>query len=199
MDDVSTATKPKRPYHHGDLRRALLDAALATIAEAGPSEISLRSLARQVGVSHAAPAHHFGDKAGLLTAIAAEGFRLLAAELWQVYQSTGSFLEVGVAYVRFAVEHKPYFEVMFQPDLYHADDPELLEARSAARATLYGPVQPNAERDADFDTLKAGVAAWSLAHGLATLWINGNLPPQLGDDPETIARDVAAYLFRPLP
>ncbi len=67
-----------RAYHHGDLRRALLAAALEAIEESGPAALSLRDLARRAGVSHAAPAHHFGDKAGLLTALAAEGFDLLA-------------------------------------------------------------------------------------------------------------------------
>src|SRR5213080_824442 len=72
---------PPRPYHHGDLRRALMRAALDAIVEGGPANLSLRDLARRAGVSHAAPAHHFGDKAGLLTSIAAEGYRRLAGSL----------------------------------------------------------------------------------------------------------------------
>ena len=188
-----------RPYHHGDLRRALLDAAIEAIAEAGPAALSLRGLARRIGVSHAAPAHHFNDKAGLLTAVAAEGYRLLAAALRDAYDQSGSFLEVGVAYVRFALEHQPYFDVMFRPELYHADDPEVVEARKAAGEMLYGPVRHLSDDDPDFDTLRAGVAAWSLVHGLATLYINGNLPPQLGDDPERMARSVASYLFQAPP
>ena len=176
-----------------------MDEAIAVIAERGPAAISLRDLARRVGVSHAAPAHHFGDKAGLLTAVATEGYRLFAAALRNAYEETGSFLEVGVAYVRFAVEHRPYFEVMFRPELYRTDDPELAEAGKAAAETLYGPVGHLSAGDASFDTLRAGVAAWSLVHGLATLYLNRNLPRRLGDDPEQIARSVAAYLFRPLP
>ena len=115
MVEAHAAAERERPYHHGDLRRALLAAAVEMIAEAGPAALSLRALARRTGVSHAAPAHHFGDKAGLLTAVAAEGYRLLAAALRDAYERTGSFLEVGVAYVRFALEHQPYFEVMFRP------------------------------------------------------------------------------------
>jgi AcrR family transcriptional regulator len=152
-----------------------------------------------VGVSHAAPVHHFGDKAGLLAAVAAEGFRLLAAALRAAHEATGSFLGVGVAYVRFAVERRPYFEVMYRPDLYRATDAELVAARRAAGALLYGPVAGLAGGDPGFDPLRAGVAAWALVHGLATLWLGGNLPPQLGDDPERLARSVAAYLFRPAP
>jgi AcrR family transcriptional regulator len=78
MSTTPPASKDARPYHHGDLRRALLEAAVQAIAEVGPAAVSLRDLARRVGVSHAAPAHHFGDKAGLLTAVAADGFRRLA-------------------------------------------------------------------------------------------------------------------------
>ncbi|WP_418606964.1 TetR/AcrR family transcriptional regulator [Georgenia sp. SUBG003] len=127
-----------RPYHHGDLRRAVLDAAVATIPETGPAGLSMRDLARRAGVSHAAPAHHFGDKAGLLTAVAAEGYDLLARVLVDAQHRTGDFLELGVAYVRFAVEHRAHFEVMFRPDLYHPDDPELLAARERAGEALYG-------------------------------------------------------------
>jgi AcrR family transcriptional regulator len=200
--EVTTATSPSkdaRPYHHGDLPRALLEAAVQAIAEVGPAAVSLRDLARRTGVSHAAPAHHFGDKAGLLTAVAADGFRRLAATLREAYEATGSFLEVGVAYVRFAVTHRAHFEVMFRPELYHTDDPDLVRARDAARALLYPPVaeftnSSNSSNGSDGD-VRAGVAAWSLVHGLATLWLNQNLPPELGDDPEQIAREVAHYLY----
>jgi AcrR family transcriptional regulator len=184
-----------RPYHHGDLRRALLEAAVRAIGETGPAALSLRDLARRAGVSHAAPAYHFGDKAGLLSAVAADGFRLLAATLREAYQATGSFLEVGVAYVRFAVAHRAHFEVMFRPELYRPDDPEVAAAREAARSLLYQPVAELTDDHAAASRLRAGVAAWSLVHGLATLWLDGNLPPQLGDDPERIAREVARYLF----
>ena len=119
---------PTRPYHHGDLRQAILTAAVAALAESGPARLSLRDLARRAGVSHAAPAHHFGDKAGLLTAIAAEGYNLLADTLTAAQRRTADFLEVGVAYVRFAVDHRAHFEVMFHPDLYHPDDPEVATA-----------------------------------------------------------------------
>jgi AcrR family transcriptional regulator len=117
------------PYHHGDLRRTLLAVAAEAVAATGPASLSLRDLARRAGVSHAAPAHHFGDKAGLLTALAAEGYEVLADALADARERTGSLLEIGVAYVRFAVEHRAHFEVMFRPDLYRADDPDLARAR----------------------------------------------------------------------
>jgi AcrR family transcriptional regulator len=191
---TTPASKDARPYHHGDLPRVLLDTATQAILEVGPAAVSLRDLARRAGVSHAAPAYHFGDKAGLLTAVAVDGFERLAATLREAYQTTGSFLEVGVAYVRFAVTHRAHFEVMFRPELYRTDDPDLVRARDAARSLLYPPAAAVADSP-DGDEVRAAVAAWSLVHGLATLWLNQNLPPQLGADPEQITREVARYLF----
>jgi len=187
---------PTRPYHHGDLRQAVLAAAIAVLGESGPTQLSLRDLARRAGVSHAAPAHHFGDKAGLLTAVAAQGYQLLADTLTAARQRSADFLEVGVAYVRFAVDHRAHFEVMFRPDLYRPDDPEVVTARQRAADALYGGVRSVAATGRGPDIPLAGVAAWSLVHGFATLWLNHALPPTLGDDPETAARAVAAILFR---
>ena len=187
---------PTRPYHHGDLRQAVLTAAVGALAESGPAQLSLRDLARRAGVSHAAPAHHFGDKAGLLTAVAAQGYHLLADTLTAARQRSGDFLEVGVAYVRFAVDHRAHFEVMFRPDLYRPDDPEVVAARQRAADALAAGVGSVAASRRGPDVPLAGVAAWSLVHGFATLWLNHALPPTLGADPETAARAVAAILFR---
>jgi AcrR family transcriptional regulator len=187
---------PTRPYHHGDLRQAVLTAAIAVLGESGPTQLSLRDLARRAGVSHAAPAHHFGDKAGLLTAVAAQGYQLLADTLTAARHRSADFLEVGVAYVRFAVDHRAHFEVMFRPDLYRPDDPEVATARQRAADALYGGVRSVAATGRGPDIPLAGVAAWSLVHGFATLWLNHALPTTLGDDPETAARAVAAILFR---
>jgi AcrR family transcriptional regulator len=174
-----------------------LDAAFQLIAERGNAEVSLREVARRVGVSHAAPVHHFGDKAGLLTAVAAEGYRRLAAALERAYSNTGSFLEVGVAYIRFAIEQRPYFIVMYRPELYHVDDPDLIAAKQSSREVLYGTVRQRLGSNRDSATLAAGIAAWSMAHGLAILWLDGNLPPHLGSDPVQIARLVLGQLFTP--
>ncbi|HEY2488812.1 MAG TPA: WHG domain-containing protein, partial [Streptosporangiaceae bacterium] len=84
-----------------------------------------------------------------------------------------------------------HFEVMYRPELYRRDDAEVREARAAAAVLLYGTASPDAGQ------LAAGAAAWSLVHGLATLWLNGNLPQQLGNDPEEITRLVARYLSTP--
>jgi AcrR family transcriptional regulator len=187
-------TKPdQRPYHHGDLRRALIDEAVTAIDEGGSGALTLRDLARRVGVSHAAPAHHFGDKRGLLTAVAAEGYRLFAAALRDEYERTHSLRELGVAYVRFAVEHRPYFEVMFRPELYREDDAELAAARDEATALLGTSVGRLSGGDPNFDALRSGVASWALVHGLATLYLNRALPPELGDDAEEIARTIPGH------
>ncbi|WP_033340756.1 TetR/AcrR family transcriptional regulator [Catenuloplanes japonicus] len=175
-----------KAYHHGDLRRALLDAAVDALGEAGPAALSLRDLARRAGVSHAAPAHHFGDKAGLLTAVAIDGYRALALALAEARVRTGSYREMGVAYVGFAVGHRAHFEVMFRPDLHRPDDPELrLAATKAGNALAAGA------RDLpDGPGPAAGLAGWSTAHGFATLWLSGALPRSLGPDPIAAARTV---------
>ncbi|PVC93439.1 TetR/AcrR family transcriptional regulator [Streptomyces sp. CS014] len=184
----------ERTYHHGDLRRAILTTALDVITTEGPAALSLRDLARRAGVSHAAPAHHFKDRTGLLTAVAAEGYALFADAL------TGApdLRERGVAYVRFAATHPAHFQVMFQPDLYRTDDPDLLTARARATDALRAGVSglPQAGRGED-DRL-AGVAAWSLAHGFATLLLTGNLADAMeGRDPEEAFRALAALVFAP--
>jgi AcrR family transcriptional regulator len=176
------------PYHHGDLRAALLRAAVAAIAEQGAASMSLRDVARRAEVTHTAAGYHFGNKAGLLTAVAADGYRLLGDVLSAAQEEHESFLEIGVSYVQFAVDHPAHFEVMFQPNLYHADDPDLVAAKQATAELLYGT------DDADTSQLASGVAAWALVHGLATLWLNGNIPDGLGDDPEPIARVVGRHL-----
>jgi AcrR family transcriptional regulator len=184
------------PYHHGNLRRALLDAALETIASDGIAAVNLRDLARRCGVSHAAPAYHFGDRTGLLTAIATEGYAGLAAATADRWAETASFLEVGVAYVRYAVDHPGHFAVMFRPDLVDVDDPELVRASAASAAMLYGPVGSVAPVDGDDPARRiAATAAWALVHGIATLWLQGSLRGGPDDDPENLTRAAARYLF----
>jgi AcrR family transcriptional regulator len=177
------------PYHHGDLRRAVLDAAVAAISASGSANLSLRDLARRAGVSHAAPIHHFGDKAGVLTALAEEGFEKLADAL---AEAGDEFVEMGIAYVRFAVAHQAHFEVMFRPDIYHRDDPSVVAARARAGAALARGARARTGGESPFTE----VAAWSLMHGFASLWLTGALPPSLGDDLTAAARGVARTLFR---
>lgn len=178
-----------RAYHHGDLRRAVLAAALDVIAAQGPAALSLRDLARRAGVSHAAPAHHFKDRTGLLTAIAIEGYGLLSAAL----DEAGDLRELGVRYVRFATAHPGHFQVMFRPELLRADDPDLVAAREQTRGRLRTAVAGHGE-----DPAVGSMAAWSLAHGFATLLLSHNLDGPLdGRDPEEAFRALTDALFRP--
>ncbi|MER5207805.1 TetR/AcrR family transcriptional regulator [Streptomyces sp. NPDC002825] len=181
-------TTSRSTYHHGELRQAVLAAALDVIATDGPGALSLRDLARRAGVSHAAPAHHFKDRTGLLTAIAAEGYELLAEAL----AGTAGLRERGVRYVRFATEHPAHFQVMFQPELLRADDPDLLAAKERASAELRTGV---ADLGAVPDARTAGIAAWSLAHGFATLLLTHNVRDAVGDrDPEEYFRSLTGLL-----
>ncbi|MGW3667723.1 TetR/AcrR family transcriptional regulator [Streptomyces sp. NPDC005141] len=182
-----------RPYHHGDLRRAILGAALDVIAVEGPAALSLRDLARRAGVSHAAPAHHFKDRTGLLTAIAAEGYGLLATAL----DAADDLRDAGVRYVRFAREHPAHFQVMFSPELLRENDVELTAARALAGERLRAAVSALPSEGRGPDTRLAGVAAWSLAHGFATLLLSHNLDAQVGEqDPDEVFHALAGMLFR---
>jgi AcrR family transcriptional regulator len=191
---TSRESEDRPRYHHGDLRRAILSAALDVIAADGPAGLSLRDLARRAGVSHAAPAHHFKDRTGLLTAIAAEGFALLADALAEA----ADLRDAGVHYVRFAREHPAHFQVMFTPGLLREGDLELTTARALAGERLRAAVAAVPSEGRGSDARLAGVAAWSLAHGFATLLLGHNLDGPVGDqDPEKVFRALTGLLFRP--
>ena len=180
------ATPAAKPYHHGRLREAVLEAAVAEIEAVGPARLSMREIARRAGVSHAAPAHHFGDKAGIFTAIAIEGYRLIGEATSRAATGDNALLDGGMAYVVFALTHRAHFEVMFRPDLHRADDPELVATRDATFGILQRAVEagkPGADPD---EVLGTVLASWSAAHGFAVLWLNGNLPPEVTEDPESI-------------
>jgi AcrR family transcriptional regulator len=182
-----------RRYHHGDLRRAVLDAAIEVITADGPAALSLRELARRANVSHAAPAHHFKDRAGLLTALAIEGNDLLAAAL---AGGPAELDELGARYVRFALDHPAHFEVMYRPDLYHRDDPALVASMDRISRHLREAVNalPPDRRGADPNL--AGLAAWSLVHGFAALLRGGNLDRMAaGAEPVALFRAMAPLLF----
>ncbi|WP_134712758.1 TetR/AcrR family transcriptional regulator [Saccharomonospora xinjiangensis] len=180
-------------YHHGNLRRALLDAALHAITEHGATAWSLRELARRANVSHAAPAHHFGDKTGVLTAVAAEGYAMFADTL---ERQSHDFRQVGVAYVRFALENPAHFTVMFRPDLYRVDDPAVVAGRDRARAVLSEGARTLTPEAASGESDRAvALMAWSCAHGFAHLWLSGAFPESIGNDPEQAAHAVFGAMF----
>ncbi|PRX45878.1 TetR family transcriptional regulator [Prauserella shujinwangii] len=183
-------------YHHGALRQALLSAAADVIGEHGAGALSLRELARRAGVSHAAPQHHFGDKAGLLTAFAEEGFARLADAL---APAGDDLLELGVAYVRFALGHPAHFQVMFVPALYRTGDPGVAAARKRSWEALTRGVErqrggDTADGARKHDLEDAVVAAWSIAHGYASLCLSGALPAGAAGDVDRAARAVLGRL-----
>jgi AcrR family transcriptional regulator len=164
-----------RPYHHGDLRRALIDAASRVLEAEGPSALSLRAVAREAGVSPAAPYHHFKDKTELLEAVAHEGWDILDAALAtakaQASSLTDAISELGVAYVCFARENPALYRVMYDT----ARDREALPDQMASdkdgayckvRDTL---VDAGADPNDTLDIELATVAAWCSAHGLAEM------------------------------
>ncbi|MGW0586214.1 TetR/AcrR family transcriptional regulator [Streptosporangium sp. NPDC002607] len=179
----------KYPYHHGDLRRALLDAAMEAIAKDGPAALSLRDVARHVDVSHAAPTHHFRNKTGLLTAIAVEGYHQLADELERA-RAVGGLVELGVAYVLFATGNRAYFAVMRATDLLDTRDPEFVAARERTGHQL---LRGTARHPGSADWTVA-LAAWALMHGLANLFVEGNIQPEPGSDIEELTRALTRRL-----
>lgn len=180
---------PIMAYHHGDLRRTLLSAAASAINEDGVAKLSLRALAKRAEVSNAAPTHHFGDKTGLLTALAAEGFAQLA-DAMAVAGDSLSLVDMGVAYVTFALDYPAHFSVMFQPQLLREDEPQLIQAQSRAKAALAEGVAGTGETGAESGE-DVRLAAWSLVHGYATLVLSGAIEVK---DPIAGARSVAGHL-----
>ncbi len=185
------AVVTKASYHHGDLKAVILAQAADLVAERGADGISLRELARAAGVSHAAPAHHFTDRRGLFTALAAEGWRLLAAEL---AEARPEFIDAALAYVRFALDHPGHYAVMFDRSLVNPEDPGLVAAVSAAGTELAQGVGTLGDDRAIGDPQAAALAAWSLVHGFSLLWLNKTI--DTADDPIALVHRVAGMLFK---
>jgi AcrR family transcriptional regulator len=171
----------ERRYHHGDLPAALLTAVHEVVRERGQGAITLREVARRAGVSHAAPAHHFGDKAGLLTAYAVQGFDELRARLERARDDAAAMgvqplASIGLAYVGFAVEEPERFGVMFRPEHLHSDTGYRTACDGAFQvlvAAVRG-IRPDLD-PRDPEVMLAATGAWSVVHGFATLWLDGNL------------------------
>jgi AcrR family transcriptional regulator len=183
-----------KPYHHGSLRETVIAAAVAEVEAVGAAGVSMREIARRAGVSHAAPAHHFGDKAGIFTAIATQGFRIASETIGPAAAGPYGFLDGGSAYIAFALSHPGHFEVMFQPQLYRADDEELIAARDEAFQILYGSARALVGAGPDVDVTGLVIAGWSLSHGFATLWLDANLEDRL--DAQTIAEQLTDGLIQ---
>jgi AcrR family transcriptional regulator len=180
----------KDSYHHGDLKAVILAKAATLVAERGADGISLRELAREAGVSHAAPAHHFTDRRGLFTALAAQGWRMLADAL---DAARPDFIAAALAYVRFALDHPGHYAVMFDRSLVNPDNDELKAARDAAGAELADGVGTLKDLRAKADPQNAALAAWSLVHGFAMLRLNEAI--DASDDPIATVEKIALMLF----
>jgi AcrR family transcriptional regulator len=213
----SPAGPPRRPatskiatrkaaYHHGDLRRALIAAARAILEQDGLPALSLRAVARRAGVSQAAPYHHFPDKDALLAALGAEGFdaldRSMRERMAGVSDPARRLVASGVGYVAFAVENPALFQIMFGASMRgEGVHPERSAAGGRAYATLEKAVQATLGDKVDEagGTALACLRAWSLAHGLAKLLVEGgiDLARYGARDVEELARRTLSEPFGP--
>ncbi|MDM0078913.1 TetR-like C-terminal domain-containing protein [Variovorax sp. J2P1-59] len=183
------------PYHHGALHATLLAAAQDLLESQGLEGLTLRAAARAAGVSHAAPKNHFGDLTGLLSELAAVGFRQFAdalrlAAAGHAGSSSERFDAIGHAYVAYAREHPAMFLLMFRGERLDMERPALREATELARQALAGAaaqrlgLEQEAGAPVTPDQSATMVAAWSLVHGFAMLLIDGRLNPVLSRRPE---------------
>lgn len=172
-------------YHHGDLRQALINAALELLTEQDVRSLSLREVARRAGVSHTAPYRHFADKDALLATVAEEGFGMLTHSLEvAAQQATDDPLQqleaIGVAYVDFALEHPSHYQMMFGN--YEANLEEtttsLADAAQQSFMVLVNVIVAGQEAGVlrTEEPTQLAQAAWALVHGLAMLIIDGQLP-----------------------
>jgi len=174
-------------YHHGDLRRALILKGLERLAEGPADELSLRELARSIGVSATAVYRHFPDKAALLTALCIEGDRMLAEAfrkaMAKVKPGMEAFDEMGRAYVRFALAHPAVFRLIMSPAGARRAEGEASTMLVDTLKGLSGPGLTQAERD--MQRLKA----WSIVHGLAMLMLDGLVPANKAIIDQVISAD----------
>lgn len=173
-------TDSNKPFHHGDLRHALIEATAELIERDGPASVSLREAARIAGVSHNAPYRHFPTREALLAAVAAHGFRQLRLAFEEAAAATpeNRMLALGQGYVRFASAHPGLFRLMFGSGLDRQAHPDLAQAAQDAfevlqRATLdRGSSSPR----------EAALGAWALVHGLSHLIVDNQLTQDLRED-----------------
>jgi AcrR family transcriptional regulator len=172
---------PRRPYHHGSLREAMLEAAEQILARDGIDGLTLRAAAREAGASHAAPKNHFENVAGLLSELAAVGFRRFQRSLLDAAADAGTANErlaaLGRAYVEFALRYPGLFLLMFRSERLDLERPNLRDAMASASTVLREAVGAQLDADDMLSTDGAArlVTAWSLVHGFAMLKIDGRL------------------------
>jgi AcrR family transcriptional regulator len=200
------------PYHHGDLRDALLQAAERVLERDGLAGLTLRAVAREAGVSHAAPTHHFGDLTGLVSELAAIGFRQFNATM-EAARATGSAglertMAAAKAYVGYAQAHPGMYGLMFRTERLDMSRPSLCEAAHASFAGLAHAVGASRHEQISEEALSleqaAAIArAWSLVHGFTMLLLDGRLADILRRLPKGTTVEalleamLKATLFRP--
>ncbi|MGX1427999.1 AcrR family transcriptional regulator [Bradyrhizobium elkanii] len=181
------------PYHHGDLHEALLKAAERVLERDGLAGLTLRAVAREAGVSHAAPTHHFGDLTGLLSELAAIGFRQFGLAMAAADASAATTPEKGVAsakaYVAYAQAHPGMYGLMFRSERLDHSRPSLHEASEASFAGLTRGVGASrheqiSKEQLTLDQAAAIASAWSLVHGFTMLLLDGRLKTILDRSPE---------------
>jgi AcrR family transcriptional regulator len=175
--------KPTKPYHHGDLRRALLDEALRTIQTHGVEHLTLRTVGERLGVSRSALYRHFADKQSLLATVGKEGFRALRQALADAWEGHGrgriGFEAMGRAYVQFAVAHPSHYRVMFGGFIESAakDDHFVAEAKAAFQVLVDALIEhQNAGGIRRDDPVQMARFVWAVVHGTAMLVIDGQVP-----------------------
>jgi AcrR family transcriptional regulator len=205
--NMVTKRAPRSParrdsYHHGDLKRALTGAALSLVAEKGPKGFTLTEAARRAGVSAAAPYRHFADKAELLATVAQQGFLELHAALDGAAKAASDpkarVIELGCAYVRWAIDHPDHYRVMFGAELVKSDHPILAVAGERAFDDLLDAITKCQEAGlvARRDPRDVAGPLWSLVHGIASLVIGGELRSvEIHQDPEAMVASSAAQLL----
>jgi AcrR family transcriptional regulator len=187
--------KQPKPYHHGNLRAALLKAALRLISEVGPTAFTLREVARRAGVSHNAPYRHFRDREELMAAVSTEGYGELTRTMQEAVEQESNSLarlqQAGLAYVKFALRRPEHFTVMFDapaskpseklcfnPSKMKIKYPEAAEAAEQSFRTLMALVEA-CQREGVLpagDAKQLALLAWSMVHGIAKLAITGRFP-----------------------
>ncbi|MEK6243067.1 MAG: TetR/AcrR family transcriptional regulator [Pseudomonadota bacterium] len=190
---MSTSSRRKRSYHHGDLEAALVRAAGNMLEKEGVEALSLREAARRAGVSHNAPYRHFSEREALLAALAAEGFEWLGAAQRKAAEA-GGLRAMGEAYVHFALAHPQRFRLMFGGQISIAKHPQLREVATKTFEGLSGALSarvPEAQGARD-----SSIAAWALVHGLAQLLLGGRISSaaKRGRDDAMFVREVLASI-----
>lgn len=191
----------KASYHHGDLRRALVDTALAIVSEEGTLDVSLREVARRAGVTYAAPYHHFADKSALLAAVGAQGFEFLNTELENARARAGErgieaqLATMAEAYMAFALAHSAHYRVMFLPELKTVSDAAFHAVAKHAFDLLLDRVI--AARPGESEPARRTIAAaiWAALHGLSLLAMDGMLD-EMFPKPAKLMRDACKLIVR---